>query len=73
MTELHRTELEPEFASVKDTARMFGLSRTELFRPIAAKKIASIHYRASPFSSKGKRLIRLASIRSYLESMIESE
>lgn len=66
------TPLKPEFASVRTTGRLFGLSRTELFRLIAAKKIVSIHYKTNPAARKGRRLIKLDSVRAYLQGMTDT-
>ena len=65
------TPLEPEFASVRTVAQVFGISRTELFRLIAAKKIISIHYKTNPAARKGRRLIRLDSVRAYLQGLAD--
>jgi hypothetical protein len=65
------TSLKPEFASVRTVAQLFGLSRTELFRLISAKKLVSIHYKTSPTASKGRRLILLDSVRAYLQGLAD--
>jgi hypothetical protein len=59
--------LQPEYANVRTTTALFGLSRTELFRLIAQDKIRSIHYRKQG-AKKGIQLIHLGSLRAYLET-----
>jgi hypothetical protein len=65
------TPLKPEFASVRTVAQLFGLSRTELFRLIAAKKLVSVHYKKNPTARKGRRLILLDSVRAYLQGLAD--
>ena len=62
--------LPPEFAHVRTTSAIFGLSRTELFDLIAKGKIRSIHYKKNPASKKGIRLVDLSSVREYLRSLL---
>jgi hypothetical protein len=75
VTELNRilvggAVLQPEYATVRITAALFGVPRTELFRLIGENKIHSIHYKKKG-AKKGVRLIRLDSLRTYLGTFAE--
>jgi hypothetical protein len=63
--------LQPEYAPPRVVTQVFGLSRTELFRLIAQKKIVSIHYKTKPTARKGVRLIDLNSVRTFLKGFVE--
>jgi hypothetical protein len=63
--------LPPEYATIQVTSQIFGLSRTEIFRLNAEKKIVSIHYKTRPGARKGVRLIQLDSVRSLLQTLAE--
>ena len=60
--------LQPEYATVKSVASVFGLSRTEPWRLMDAGQIRLIHYKSNPDSAKGVRLIELSSLRAYIET-----
>lgn len=62
------TILQPEFATVRAAASVFGLSRTELWRLMDTDSIEWVHYKANPAAKKGVRLINLASLRTYIQS-----
>jgi len=62
--------LPPEFAHVRTTSAIFGLSRTEIFDLIAKKKIRSILYKSATATKNGKRLVDLSSVREYLRSLL---
>jgi len=75
VTELNRilvggAILQPEYATIRIATALFGIPRTELFRLITEDKIRSIHYKKKG-SKKGIRLIRLDSLRAYLETFAE--
>jgi hypothetical protein len=59
--------LQPEFATVRVTSALFGLSRTQLFKLMTEGKINAIHYKQAG-SKKGVRLIDLASVRQHLKT-----
>jgi hypothetical protein len=63
--------LQPEYATIRIATALFGIPRTELFRLIAEDKIRSVHY-TKKGAKKGIRLIRLDSLRAYLETFAES-
>jgi hypothetical protein len=64
--------LSPEWATVRTVTAIFGLSRTEIFRLIAEKKLVSVHYRTRATARKGIRLIELESVRNFLRSALQS-
>jgi hypothetical protein len=71
-SELHRISikdalLQPEYATIRVTTALFGLSRTQIFRLLAEGQISSIHYKQAG-SRKGVRLIDLASVREHLKT-----
>lgn len=55
----------PEFGSVNDTCRIFGLGRTKLFSYIKNGSIRSVRLREEGRIS-GRRLIYLPSVREFL-------
>lgn len=57
----------PEYATVRTTSSLFGLSRTVLYRLMAEGQISYIHYKQLG-TSKGVRLIALQSVRDYLQT-----
>jgi hypothetical protein len=59
--------LQPEFATVRTTSALFGLSRTQIFRLLAEGQISSVHYKQIG-ARKGVRLIELQSVRDHLRS-----
>jgi hypothetical protein len=62
--------LDAEWIGVKDTDRIFGLSRPRVFKLIALGQLDSVHLR-DVGKSKGIRLISVSSIRAYIESFRE--
>jgi hypothetical protein len=64
--------LPPEWGTVRTVTAIFGLSRTEIFRLIAEKKLVSIHYKTRAQARKGIRLIELGSVRSFLRGALQS-
>jgi hypothetical protein len=74
-SELHRMDvrdvlLTPEFAPIRVTSALFGLSRTMIFSLLAKGRIKSVHHK-EPGTKKGVRLIELQSVRDYLRSLAE--
>jgi hypothetical protein len=67
---LIQTSRLPEFATVRNTSALFGLSKTEIFDLIAKKKIQSIHYKKQAENKRGIRLIHLGSVREYLHGLL---
>jgi hypothetical protein len=65
--------IQPEYATIRGTSALFGLSRTELFDLIATKKIVSVHAVKPTSKRKGLRLVELASVRRYLQSLLPTE
>jgi hypothetical protein len=63
----------PEYATIRGTSALFGLSRTELFDLIAKNKITSVHPIKETSKRKGIRLVELASVRRYLRSLLPTE
>jgi hypothetical protein len=61
--------LPPEWGKIATVTALFGLSRTEIFRLIAKKKIVSIHYKTEANARKGVRLVELGSVRDFLRSL----
>jgi hypothetical protein len=61
--------LQPEWATIRTITALFGLSRTEIFRLIAKKKLVSIHYKTEETAAKGVRLVELNSVRDFLRSL----
>jgi hypothetical protein len=61
--------LPPEWGTVRTVTAIFGLSRTEIFRLIAQKKLISVHYKTRAEARKGIPLIELNSVRSFLRSL----
>jgi len=63
-------ELSPEFASIDDACRLFGLGRTKLFSYIRDGRIKSVLLR-EPGKTTGRRLIYLQSVRDFLMEQME--
>jgi Helix-turn-helix domain len=64
-------QLLPEFGTVEDTCRIFGLGRTKLYSYIQRGIVRSVCLR-EPGKATGKRLIHLQSVRAFLLSQMES-
>jgi len=65
------TKAEPEFIQIPDAVRFSGIGRTNLYREISAGRIKSICLR-KPGAARGRRLVHLASLRSFLHSFDRS-
>ena len=59
--------LQPEYATIRVTSALFGISRTQIFKLLAAGQITSIHYKQAG-AKKGMHLISLQSVRDHLQS-----
>jgi hypothetical protein len=57
----------PEYIRVPQVTSMFGISRSHLFILIGNGTVESIHMKR-PGAQKGVRLIKVASVREYLNS-----
>jgi len=64
------TRCEPEFIQVQDAIRFSGIGRTSLYSLISDGKIKTINLRR-PGTARGRRLVHLPSLRSYLLSFQE--
>jgi hypothetical protein len=62
--------LQPEYASIRVTSALFGLSRTMIFKLLAENKIKSVHHKL-PGTQKGVHLVALESVRAHLRSLAE--
>lgn len=60
---------QPEYAKVRVTSAIFGLSRTQLFRLLHEGKITSVHYKQAG-ARKGVQLINLQSVRNHLQGLV---
>jgi hypothetical protein len=58
-------DVEPEYARIPAICRMFGVSRPFIFESFH-RGVKSLHIK-KPGSSKGIRLVKVASMREYLE------
>jgi hypothetical protein len=59
--------MQPEYATIRTTSALFGLSRTVLYKLMAKGQISYIHYKQLG-TSKGLRLIALQSVRDHLQT-----
>jgi hypothetical protein len=71
-SELHRISikdavLQPEYATIRVTCALFGLSRTQIYKLLNAGSIDAIHYKETD-NQKGVRLVDLASVRQHLKT-----
>ncbi len=57
----------PEFVGYQDARRLFGLSRSYLYRLADERRIRSVAIR-KPGTLKGRRLFDCASIRAFLDA-----
>lgn len=61
------TSLTPEWIRIPQVTLLFGLSRSHVFAKIADRTLESVHVKR-PGAEKGIRLVKIESIRRYLES-----
>ena len=64
-------QLLPEFGTIEDTCRIFGLGRTKLYSYIKRGIVQSVCLR-EPGKATGKRLIHLQSVRSFLITQLNA-
>ncbi len=61
----------PEFVDARNATRLFGLSRSYLYRLRQEGKIKAVSIRR-PGNVRGRRLFDAASLRSFIQSAIET-
>jgi hypothetical protein len=61
---------QPEFADHRTAKRLFGMSRSYLYKLVEERKIRSVSLRKKG-ALKGRRLFDCASIRQFINSMVE--
>jgi hypothetical protein len=64
--------LTPEFCRMSDLRVLFGITRSMAYLLIDEGKIKSVSLRR-PGNVKGVRLVHVASVREYLNSLLEAE